>query len=113
MAVGSNNTASLQTADTIRCHPIHYNESRHDDVVVDELKWENEYDEHGHRYALLALPKPVPMVGMSKRWERPILQVSLVDDHDCTTATPFQKAWNEAHTLLRANYCCNGRAKLV
>ena len=107
MAAGSNNTASLQTADTTRCPTIHYSESRHDDVVVDrydtmpyyplqrksyddvivdELDCEIEYDEHGHRYALVALPKPVPMAGMSKRWYR------------CSDRT-----WNNLGVLIRYN----------
>ena len=118
MAVGSNNTASFQIlCDTPTTgsthgqiilvhgelpHPIHYNEYRDDDD--DELDWEIDHDEHGRRYVLLALPKAVPMAGMTIRWKRPMLQVPLVDDHgehDGSTATPFQKAWDEAHTLFR------------
>lgn len=115
-AVGSNNMASFQilwynnnTQEVLvhgdLPHPIHYNELDDEDDDDDELDWEIDHDKEGHKYVLLTLPKAVPMAGVTLRWNRPMLQVPVdVDDGSSTisrTDNPFQKAWDEAHTMFR------------
>ena len=121
-AVGTNNTASFQivwnnsqdnnTQEVLvhgdLPHPIHYNErdNDYDEDGDDELDWEIDHDKEGRKYVLLTLPKAVPMAGVTLRWSRPMQQVRVVvDDGGSTTITrtdnPFQKAWDEAHTMFR------------